>query len=87
MSTIERDFFDVENGQFVAHTNNQTVAEKNINKLLKQFLGTKFDTMQSISVTGQQKKQLLSTLMNYYTIHVYGFSSPKSLNVLYEIYG
>jgi DNA repair protein RecO (recombination protein O) len=86
MSTIERDFFDVENGQFVADINHQTVAEKNINKLLKQFLGTKFDSIQSISITGQQKKQLLSILMNYYKIHVYGFSSPKSLNVLYEIY-
>lgn len=87
VNTLEQDFFDIENGQFVNHKGAHIVSEKNINLLLKQFLGTKFDNIQTVLVTGQQKKQLLSILMHYYKIHVYGFSTPKSLNVLYEVYG
>ena len=86
MNSIDKDFFDIENGQFVNALGEQIVAEKSLNLLIKQFLGTKFDNIQNVLITGRQKKQLLSILMQYYKTHVYGFSIPKSLNVLYEVY-
>lgn len=86
LSTAEYAFFDIENGKFVSQIQDPVVSDKSINMFLKSFLGTKFDNIHTILVSGEQKKQLLAILMRYYKTHLYGFSTPKSLNILYEVY-
>ncbi|MBT6251829.1 MAG: DNA repair protein RecO [Flavobacteriaceae bacterium] len=79
-------YFDLENGCFTAEKNVHVESEESIVLLLKSFLGTKFDGMSQILMSSSQRQQMLDVLMRYYQCHLQGFSMPKSLNVLHEIY-
>ncbi|MEC7567421.1 MAG: DNA repair protein RecO [Bacteroidota bacterium] len=79
-------YFDLENGCFTAHKSEHLVDDTTLVSVLKSYLGTTFDELSEVLVSKQIRKQLLEVLMKYYQIHLQGFSRPKSLNVLHEIY-
>ena len=79
-------YFDLENGCFTAHKSAHLVDDAAMVSVLKSYLGTTFDELSEVLVSKQNRKQLLEVLMKYYQIHLQGFSRPKSLNVLHEIY-
>ena len=79
-------YFDLENGCFTAHKSAHLVDDAALVSVLKSYLGTTFDELSEVLVSKQNRKQLLEILMEYYQIHLQGFSRPKSLNVLNEIY-
>ncbi|MEC7659130.1 MAG: DNA repair protein RecO, partial [Bacteroidota bacterium] len=79
-------YFDLENGCFTAHKSEHLVDDATLVCVLKSYLGTTFDKLSEVLVSKQIRKQLLEVLMKYYHIHLEGFSRPKSLNVLNEIY-
>lgn len=53
---------------------------------LKQFLGTKFDSINTIKLTKNERDQTLKTLILYYELHIQGFKKPKSLPVLNQLF-
>ena len=79
-------YFNLENGCFTAHKGAHLVDDAALVSVLKSYLGTTFDELSDVLVSKQNRKQLLEVLMKYYQIHLQGFSRPKSLNVLNEIY-
>ena len=79
-------YFDLENGCFTAHKSAHLVDDATLVSVLKSYLGTTFDELSEVLVSKQNRKQLLELLIKYYQIHLHGFSRPKSLNVLHEIY-
>ena len=79
-------YFDIENGCFTAHKSAHLVDDATMVSVLKSYLGTTFDDLSEVLVSKQNRKQMLEVLMRYYQIHLQGFSRPKSLNVLHEIY-
>ncbi|MGB2233135.1 MAG: DNA repair protein RecO [Flavobacteriaceae bacterium] len=79
-------YFDLENGCFTAHKSAHLVDDATMVSVLKSYLGTTFDELSEVLVSKQNRKQMLEVLMRYYQIHLQGFSRPKSLNVLHEIY-
>mgnify|MGYP001033777945 CR=1 FL=1 len=86
ISTIEYAYFDIQNGHFCAHANSNECLSGNEIILLKTFLGTKFDALESILATSDERRALLELLMRYYGLHLQSFSMPKSLAVLYEVF-
>ena len=79
-------YFDMENGSFSAQKSTQQVEDPRTISVFKSFLGTTFDKLSEVLVSNTERKQLLEQLMQYYQIHLHGFSRPKSLNILHEIY-
>jgi DNA repair protein RecO (recombination protein O) len=79
-------YFDIENGCFTAHKSAHLVDDATMVSVLKSYLGTTCDDLSEVLVSKQNRKQMLEVLMRYYQIHLQGFSRPKSLNVLHEIY-
>tara|TARA_B100000900_G_C20553802_1_gene705900 strand:+ start:210 stop:929 length:720 start_codon:yes stop_codon:yes gene_type:complete len=79
-------YFDLENGCFTTHKSTHLVDDAATVSVLKSYLGTTFDELSEVLVSKQNRKQLLEVLMKYYQIHLQGFTRPKSLNVLHEIY-
>ena len=79
-------YFDMENGCFSAQKNKQQIDDPRTISVFKSFLGTTFDKLSEVLVSNTERKQLLEKLMQYYQIHLHGFSRPKSLNILHEIY-
>ena len=79
-------YFDMENGCFSAQKSRQQIDDPRAISVFKSFLGTTFDKLSEVLVSNTERKQLLELLMQYYQIHLHGFSRPKSLNILHEIY-
>ena len=79
-------YFDMENGCFSAQKSTQQIEDPRTISVFKSFLGTNFDGMCEVLVSSTERKKLLELLMQYYQIHLQGFSRPKSLNILHEIY-
>ena len=79
-------YFDMENGCFSAQKSTQQIEDPRTISVFKSFLGTNFDRMCEVLVSSTERKKMLELLMQYYQIHLQGFSRPKSLNILHEIY-
>ena len=76
----------MENGSFSSKKSTQQIDDPRTISLFKSFLGTTFDKLNEILVSSTERKQLLEILIQYYQIHLQGFSRPKSLKILHEIY-
>jgi len=86
VSAISQPYFDVQNGQFCEHANSKECISGEEIVLLKTYLGTKFDALDTILATAEQRRALMTLLMRYYQLHVQSFRTPKSLDVLYEVF-
>jgi DNA repair protein RecO (recombination protein O) len=76
----------MQNGCFSAQKSTQQIEDPKTISVFKSLLGTTFDKFSEVLVSSTDRKQLLELLMQYYQIHLQGFSRPKSLNILHEIY-
>ena len=79
-------YFDMKNGCFTSRKSSHVKDDITTISVFKAFLGTNFDTVSEVLVSTKERKQMLELLMQYYQIHLQGFSRPKSLNILHEIY-
>ena len=79
-------YFDMENGCFTSRKSSSVKDDITTISVFKTFLGTNFDNVSEVLVSSKERKRLLELLMQYYQIHLQGFSRPKSLNILNEIY-
>ncbi|MGB1079824.1 MAG: DNA repair protein RecO [Flavobacteriaceae bacterium] len=86
VSAFSNPYFDVQNGQFCEHENSKECVSGEEVILLKSYLGTKFDALDTILDTTEQRRALLRLMMRYYQLHVQSFRMPKSLDVLYEVF-
>lgn len=78
--------FNLIDGTFqTIKTNNECVTDENV-PVLRQLLGTDFDTLSNVKMNQISRTGFLFLLLNYYEIHLQGFKRPKSLAVLNEIY-
>ncbi len=86
ITAINEPYFDIQNGRFCSHPNgNESLSGSEI-VLLKAYLGTKFDALDTILATGTQRRALLELILRYYKLHIHSFKMPKSLDVLYEVF-
>jgi len=62
--------------------------EKDTQKInvLKNFLGTNFDALDSIKINAQIRQDILSEILHYFNVHLGGFKNPKSLKILHDIF-
>lgn len=86
VSTVEQPYFDIQNGYFCSHPQSSDCVSGNEILLFKTFLGTKFDRLETILASADQRRELLKLLMRYYQLHLQSFALPKSLAVLYEVF-
>jgi DNA repair protein RecO (recombination protein O) len=78
--------FNLIDGTFQnVETNNDCISDENV-EVLKQLLGTDFDSLSTIKLNQTSRSRFLLMLLKYYEIHLQGFKKPKSLSVLNEIY-
>lgn len=79
-------YFDLQEGAFTRYPNlNPVLSGENL-FLFKTFLGTKFDKVDRIRMTSEQRKELLGSLVEYFQIHLQGFRKPRSLAILDEVF-
>jgi len=79
-------YFDLSEGIF---TNNKPLTdyvsgEKLI--LFKSLFGINFDTIERLQLSAKTRIILLEIILHYYKLHIPGFKTPKSLNVLKNVF-
>lgn len=85
-SHIDRPVFNLLDGTFQhVETNAYCVSGEKL-EILKQLLGTDFDTLSGIKINQTSRSGVLLMLLDYYQLHLQGFKKPISLSVLNEIF-
>lgn len=83
---IDAPIFDLEEGKMMFKTTSILVLENEDLKLFKSLLGINFDSIEQLKLNGARRQQLLAILIQYYELHLSGFSKPKSLPILKSIF-
>ena len=86
VTSVSYPYFDLQSGQFSEHAESKDCIGGGEIVLLKQYLGIKFDRIQTVLVSSEQRRKLLNVLLQYYHMHIQEFKTPKSLEVLYEVF-
>ena len=79
-------YFNLLNGYFEDHpTDIYSISGKNF-RLLKQLLGTNFDTLKDVKLTAKERQDFLNMLLSYFELHLGNFKKPKSLKILNDVF-
>ena len=81
----DQPYFNLQDGKFQPNLGDYCVSGEKL-KLLKPFLGTKFDTTITHALNASQKHELLNMILSYFKLHLHAFKHPKSLTVLNQVY-
>lgn len=83
-SSSSNNYFEMTEGGFIT---NESVSclTKQESELFKRLINLKFDSIIK-AFSQQERQQLLTIILNYYSIHLEGFKTPKSLEVLKEVF-
>ncbi len=81
----ELPFFDLLEGEFTEQSNLNTISNEDLT-LFKSFLGIKFDNVDEVKLTKKQRSLLIKILILYFELHLQGFTKPKSVAVLNEVF-
>lgn len=85
-TTMDFPYFNMLDGSFDNNgmlPHHLTVEESSI---IKAFIGTKFDTIDSIKINRNQRAILLNLVLDYFKIHLHTFKKPASLNILKQLF-
>ena len=54
--------------------------------LLKELLGTKFEDLNTMSINRESRTRILNKIIDYYSLHLQMFKTPKSIHVFAEVF-
>ena len=54
--------------------------------LFKKLLGTKFEDLNTISINRESRTRILNKIIDYYSLHLQMFKTPKSIHVFAEVF-
>lgn len=78
--------FDLQEGEFVSKPSLNPVISGYQIELFKVLLSTRLDTPETLKASRLERKELLRQLLLYFDLHVQGFRTPRSLEVLQEVF-
>lgn len=78
--------FNLIEGKFeTVAQNKNSVSGENLT-LLKQLLGTTFDTLNNVKISAKQRQSFLNMILHYFELHLGSFSTPKSLQIFNQVF-
>ena len=79
-------YFNLQDGCFVdLQPYHSAFIEPPFSTLFCQVFGTNFDVMDSIGINTEQRKMLLNSFLDYYSLHLSNFDNLKTLDILEEV--
>ena len=80
-------YFDMGQGRFVKESLfiKNTITGKDLIGF-KILLGINFDNLDKMEFNAQSRHRILSVLIRYFELHLSGFKTPKSLEVLKDVF-
>src|SRR5690606_3393007 len=86
MLHLEQPYFNLQDGKFELKASNRHTLSGETVELLKTFLKSSFDVLSELKINAKQRQSFLSMLLRYYELHLEGFKTPKSLQVLHQVF-
>lgn len=87
IKNMEYDYFDLDEGRFLKKlTDGQNTITGDVLNEFKSLLGINFDGMEKVLLNSSKRQQILKVLIQYFELHLTGFRSPKSLDVLKTVF-
>lgn len=78
--------FDIELGSSTNSITSKELISDNIYDIFKKILGMKFDELNNISISKEVRLKILNHILNYYSIHLQMFKTPKSIDIFSKIF-
>lgn len=79
-------YFNLRSGSFELKPQTPyTISGENL-VLMKQLLGIKFDSLNSLKLHSKQRQSFLNLLLLYFELHLSDFRKPKSLQIFNEVF-
>jgi len=80
-------YFNPVEGQFCnKQTENKLTYDKTNSYILHQFLSTPLEQCAEIPLSGEKRKEILKKIIQYFSLHIEGFKTGKTLDVLSLIF-
>lgn len=84
----EDKFFDMQNGSFKSVPPvHGLYANEEISDILAGLFRSSYDSVSNLSLNGKVRNEILETLLRFYSLHLPGLRTIKSLEVLKEVFG
>ncbi|MGB0880329.1 MAG: DNA repair protein RecO [Polaribacter sp.] len=78
--------FDLMEGNFTNSTHKKNVVSGNHLYQFKKLLGIDFDAIHKVSFNKQERQSILQMIIQYFELHLDGFKTPKSLQILEVVF-
>ena len=79
-------YFDLVEGEFVREQGIHPVIQGDELMQFKRLLGIHFEASHKVQLSKQERRQILDVILTYFEVHLQGFSQPRSLAVLHEVF-
>ena len=79
-------YFNLETGCFNSLLPREQYIDGYLIPVFRELLGMNFGEVLSFKLNRIKRRELLETLIRYFELHLLGFSKPKSLQILNEIF-
>lgn len=79
-------FFNLESGCFTQNKPLEKHLEGESVFVLKTLLGMNFEENSFLKLNQLLRRELLNAIVRYFELHLLGFSPPKSLSILHEVF-
>ena len=86
ITDIDLPYFDLQEGEFLIAPGLNPMMEGDTLLYFKKLLGTNFDSMHTVKLGKNERRDLLQNLVVYFELHLHGFKRPRSLAVLNEVF-
>ena len=87
VSNMELEYFDLVEGRFSKDlSQSKNVLSGDVLKEFKLLLGINFDSLEKILLNSSERHEILKVLIQYFELHLTGFRTPKSLEVLKTLF-
>jgi len=79
--------FNLKEGTYIKNSNNSSyILDEYFSEFFSKICQIKYDDLDQLSLTFNQRKAVLNKIIDYYKIHISGFSNIKSLPVLETVF-
>jgi DNA repair protein RecO (recombination protein O) len=85
---MEFEYFDLVEGRFSKDSSqSKNMISGEVLKEFKMLLGINFDSVENVLLNSSRRHDILKVLIQYFELHLTGFRTPKSLEVLKTVFG
>jgi DNA repair protein RecO (recombination protein O) len=88
LCNMEFEYFDLVEGRFSKDSSqSKNMISGEVLKEFKMLLGINFDSVENVLLNSSRRHDILKVLIQYFELHLTGFRTPKSLEVLKTVFG